>query len=57
MNEPKMNPFAMCQVVRQRANELRAGAMPRVEVDSFDRVVSTAIREVQAGQVKVKKSR
>jgi len=51
MTDQIVNRFAMCQMVRQRAQQLRAGAIPRVEVDSFDRVVTTAIREVEAGQV------
>lgn len=57
MTERKPNPFEMCQMVRQRAHQLCAGAVPHVKVDSFDRMVTTAMREVEEGHVKARPRR
>jgi DNA-directed RNA polymerase subunit K/omega len=47
--------FAAVNVVRRRADELAAGAIPRVPVESFDRHVPTAIRELEAGRIEFRR--
>ena len=47
--DPQSNPFEFVLVVAQRAKQLMAGCVPRV--DPANKVIVTASREVLAGKV------
>ncbi|MDD4957375.1 MAG: DNA-directed RNA polymerase subunit omega [Candidatus Omnitrophica bacterium] len=48
--------YKLCNMAAIRAMELNSGMKPLVDADPKEKVTTTAIREISAGKVKLKKT-